>query len=79
VICTSVRHLANARTIEQPTAQNSGDIQEMETLKLNFAQIVENRETAGLTEQQAEQIAELCTEADKLLSKDRYTLQVQST
>jgi len=75
VICRSLCHLANAPTLEQPAAQNSGDIQEMEALKLNFAQIVENREKAGLTAEQAEQIAELCAEADRLLSKDQYRLQ----
>ncbi len=75
VIYTTVCNLANAKTIEQPVTPNSGDIEEIETLKLNMAQISENYEKAGLTKEQGEQIADLCTEVDKLLSQDEYSVQ----
>ena len=75
VIYTTVCNLANAKTIEQPVPQISGDVKEIEALKLTLAQISKNYEKAGLTEEQGKQIADLCTEADKLLSKNEYSLQ----
>ena len=59
----------------QPVTPASGDIEEIETLKVNLAQVSENYEKAGLTKEQGEQIADLCTEADKLLSQNEYSVQ----
>jgi len=75
VIYTIVSNLANAKTVEQPVTPISGDVKEIEDLKLNLVQISKNYEKAGLTKEQGKEIADLCAEADKLLSQNEYSIQ----
>ena len=75
VILATVRHLANAESIEQPITPKSGDIEELEAFKLSIAEISNNYAKAGLTQEQGKQIAELADEADMLLRQDEYSRQ----
>lgn len=74
VIFATVVDLADAETIEQPITSKSGDVEEMETLKFNMAEISGNYEKAGLTAEQGKQVAELADEADRLLRQKEYSM-----
>lgn len=73
LITQTVEHLANAKIIEQPTPVENADRAELEALKTIFAEVGNNYQRAGITEDESKAVARLVKMAEHLLENDSYT------
>ena len=74
VITTAVNLLANSQHIEEPLEPQSGNTEELKSLKLLIDLTSSRYQQLGLTAEQSRKLAELTAEAQTMLDGENYTI-----